>query len=50
MTECKSCEKTFNYDIQSVTCPHEVIKELCEQNGIEIISIPTKRLSRNVKQ
>ncbi len=36
MIICKTCEKEYNYDIQSVSCPHDVLQELCQQNNIII--------------
>ncbi len=47
MTKCNSCGKTFNYDIQSVACPHEVIEELCNKENIKIISVPTFERKRD---
>lgn len=38
MTICNSCNKEYNYDIQSVSCPHEVLEILCVQNNVKIIS------------
>lgn len=38
MTLCKKCYNEYNYNIQSVSCPHEVLEILCEQNNIKIIS------------